>query len=209
MKIFLSAILFTSCIASVSVHAQLPMGEGIVKPEIKAGTTLYLYSGDLIDDLLHHAAVKDSITFITGQYSTEIGTAPPWFAPELVKLDYDLLHLRAISIGRNWIEVVANNKTGKTVWVDRHAVQFIPWSGFMLEVFSVELLPGIKNPMRAGPAERSAIVSEPRENSLHPHIIKGDWMKVSLPGAPGTVPRLGWIRWKRNGRLLVSYSVLS
>ena len=79
---FLSFLI--SCICAQS-FSQQPTGLGIVRPTIKAGTTLYLYSGQLIDELLHHNTIKDSITFIEGKYNIEISSAPPWFVPEHIK----------------------------------------------------------------------------------------------------------------------------
>lgn len=199
-------LLFTS----VSYSQKIPIGEGIVKPPIKAGAVLYLYSGELIDDLLHHKTTKDSLTFVQGQYSIDIGTAPSWFAPELVKLDYDLFYLRAVTISRNWIEVIVNNKTGRTAWIDRHIVEFVPWPEFFLEVFSVELINPSSNPVRLQPLENASIVINPGRSSLMPVAVKGDWMKVSLSqDAPGAIPKLGWIRWKKNDQLLISWSPLS
>ena len=191
-------------------YAQLqPIGEGIVKPRITAGTTLYLHSGPLIDYLLHHASMKDSVTFKQGQYSVEIGTAPPWFVPEIIKLDYDILQLRAITVSKNWIEVIVNRQTGKTAWVDRNAVDYVSWPEFLLEVFSLELITSVRNPLRAKPLENAAIVATPGRNSLSPIAVKGEWIKVSLEGGPGSIPKLGWIRWRKGDQMLITWSLLS
>lgn len=190
--------------------AQQPLGEGIVKPRIEAGTKLYLYSGQLIDELLHHGAIKDSLTFVKGQYNVEIGTAPPWFAPEFLKLDYDIFQLRAITISRNWIEVIVNRQTGKTAWVDRNAVTYESWPEFFLEVFSVELISSIKNPLRIKPMENASIVADAGKNSLRPVAIRGEWMKVAIEtDSPEAKPRLGWIRWKKGNQVLITWSLLS
>lgn len=203
------AVLLT-CFSYNLASAQQPLGEGIVKPPITAGATLYLYSGQLIDDLLHHAALKDSITFVQSQYNIEIGTAPPWFVPEIMKLDYDILQLRAITIARNWIEVIVNKQTGRTAWVDRNAVQYQSWPDFFLEVFSIELIEPAKNPLRLKPMEQAAIVVNPGRQSLRPVAVQGDWMKVSfVQDNPGSIPKLGWIRWKKGNQALITWSLLS
>lgn len=164
----------------------------------------------MIDDLLHHAAIKDSLIFTRGQYNVDIGTAPPWFVPEYIKLDYDIFHLRAITLSRNWIEVIVNRQTGKTAWVERNAVDFVSWPEFLLQVFSVELITLVKNPVRLKPLENAAIiVADPGRNALNPIAIKGEWMKVSLAGSPGSIPKLGWIRWKKGDQMLITWSLLS
>lgn len=199
---------FTGSLISSDAQQQ-PIGEDIVKPRIVAGTTLYLYTGQLIDDLLHHAAIKDSLTFTRGQYNVDIGTAPPWFVPEYIKLDYDILLLRATTISRNWIEVIVNRQTGRTAWVDRNAVDYVSWPEFLLQVFSVELITSVKNLLRVKPLESAGIVLDPGRNSLKPFAVKGEWMKVSIDGPPGSIPKLGWIRWKKGNQMLITWSLLS
>jgi hypothetical protein len=199
-----------ACFINNYSYAQQPLGEGIVKPPITAGATLYLYSGQLIDEQLNQAAIKDSLTMVQGQYNVEIGTAPPWFVPEFLKLDYDIFQLRAITISKNWIEVIVNRQTGKTAWVDRNAVTYLSWPEFFLEVFSVELISIINNPLRVKPLENASIVTNPGKNSLRPIAVKGEWMKVAtMPDDPNAAPKLGWIRWRKGSQVLISWSLLS
>lgn len=193
-----------------SFAQQQKTGLGIVSPPIKAGTTLYLYSGQLIDDLLHHSTIKDSITFVNGKYSVEISTAPPWFFPEHSKLDYEILQLRAITLSRNWIEVIVNKKTGQTAWVDRNAVTFQHWPDFLLGVFGVEVINAANNPVRIKPLDNASSILNPGRNSLRPIAMQGEWMKVAtIQESPNAIPKLGWIRWKKGNQLLISWSLLS
>jgi hypothetical protein len=208
-KFFLPVFIIVSCCFQ-TFSQQQPTGLGIVRPTIAAGTTLYLYSGQLIDDLLHHSTVKDSITFGEGQYNIEIKTAPPWFVPEHLKLDYDIFQLRAVTVSRNWIEVIVNTKTGKTAWVDKKAVEFLYWPDFFLKVFNVEVMNGAANPVRIKPLDNASVVLNPGRSSLHPVAVQGEWMKVSTAQeSPGAIPKMGWIRWKKGNQLLINWSLLS
>ena len=211
MSIFLKHLLGGCIFLSTFCSAQQQTtGLGIVKLKIVAGTTLYLYTGELVDDGFHHSARKDSLTFIEGKYNIDIGTAPPWFVPELLKLDYDLFYLRAVTIARNWIEVIVNKKTGQTAWVERQAVDFSGWPEFFLEVYSIELLPNLKNLIRIKPQDNASVVSDPGRNSLKPIAVQGEWMKVAtLEEKPVVKPRLGWIRWKKGNQMLITWSPLS
>ncbi len=203
-------LVFSFFVFSVVSFGQLPAGIGMVKPRIVAGTSLYLYSGQLIDDLLQQSIIKDSLTFVQGQYNVEIGNAPPWFVPELIKLDYDLLYLRAVTIARNWIEVLVNTKTGRTAWLDRQVVDYTGWPEFFLNVYSVELLTAIKNPLRIKPLNNASIITDPGRNNLKPVAVMGEWMKVAtMHEEPGAIPKLGWIRWKEGNQLLITWSSLS
>ncbi len=201
---------FFMLVRATGFAQEQPIGEGIAKAKVIAGTTVFLYSGELIDDLLHHAVKKDSITFVKGAHHTEIGTAPAWFVPEWQKTDYDMLYLRVVSIARNWLEVIVNRYTGQTAWVERQALSYLNWPEFLLEVFSVELIPSKKNPLRLKPADHASVAADPGGRaSLKPLAVRGDWIKVSLAGPPGTVPVLGWIRWKKGDQMWINWSPLS
>lgn len=205
-------ILCISCllITFFSQAQNKPVGLGIAKPEMKPGAKLYLYTGQLIDDLLHHAATKDSIVILQGEHSFEIGTAPAWFSPEHLKMDYEILQLRVVSVSRNWLEVIVNTKTGRTAWVDKNVVEFLYWPDFFLTVFSVEVMNAAKNPARIKPLDNAAVVLNPGRSSLHPIAIQGEWMKVStVQENPDAVPKLGWIRWKKGNQMLITWSLLS
>lgn len=207
-RILLSSIYL---IAALPCEAQQkPMGMGIAKPEIKLGAKLYLYSGQLIDDMLHHTTTKDSVVILQGEHSFEIGSAPSWFLPEHLKMDYEIFQLRVVTVARNWLEVIVNKKTGKTAWIDRNAVELQYWPDFFLNVYGIEVINGATNPVRIKPLDNASIIMNPGKSTLHPVAIQGEWMKVStLQETPGSTPKLGWIRWKKGNQLLINWSLLS
>ena len=142
-------------------------------------------------------------------YNIDIAAASSWFVPEAMKLDYDILQLRATTIARTWIEVIVNTQTGKKAWVKRDAVEYVGWPDFLLSVYSVELIAPANNPLRIKPLDHAAQVVNPGRNSLTVHAISADWMKVSIEGSPGSIPKLGWIRWKKGDQMLITWSLLS
>ncbi len=193
----------------IIVSAQVQMGEGMVKPHIQVGTVLYLHLGVLKGDELDKKISPDSIVFKQGKYNIEIASAPPWFVPEIIKLDYEILQLRATTIARNWIEVIVNKQTGKKAWVERSAVDFMPWPEFLLNVAAIEVIDAIKNPLRIKPLDQAALAGKIKDLTLIPIAIQGDWIQVSIsePGDP--IVASGWIRWRRANQLLINWSLLS
>lgn len=190
-------------------------GVGIVQPTLDPERPLYFYPAPEPGGVPGGVQPTDSVTFAESPHFVGIATAPPWFAPEGMKLDYDLLWLRAETLTRNFIEVVVNageprpRFTPRTAWVDRHAVHFRPWAEFLLDVYSVETLEPADNPLRSAPAmdapERGPTIDLP----LRPLAIQGEWMRVEGADAREVGLPTGWIRWWRDGRLLVSFSLLS
>lgn len=64
-----------------------------------------------------------------------------------MKLDYDLLVLRVITLSPNWVEVEVHAAEGRTVWVERTQGEVQLWPEFMLRVAAVETLGPAANPI--------------------------------------------------------------
>jgi hypothetical protein len=189
-----------------------PPGVGVVRPAVQAGTRLYFYSQPDFDQMPDSVAPVDSLVFVQGPYHVDVGYAPPWLVPEVLKLDYDLLLLRAETLTRHWIEVVVND-TGRarwaprTLWVDRKAVTFTDWPTFLLQVVAVEGLPGETPPIRLQPRDDAGILAD-TAIPLRPLAVRGEWLLVSTLGLADRIPPTGWLRWCHGDRLLVRYALL-
>ncbi len=202
-------LLFTGVLSSAAL-AQQPMGEGIVKPRIANGSILRFYTGSLRDPELKQTLPPDSIQIRQGQNNFEIAYAPPWFVPEIAKLDYEILQLRATTVSKHWIEVIVNSKTNKKAWVERDSVDYYPWQDFLLSVFSIELIDPAQNPLRLKPLDNAAPVTYSKQATLLPQAISGDWMQVAALDQDADKPgAFGWIRWKKGNLFLITWSLLS
>lgn len=188
---------------------QLPLGLGMVQPHTTPEKVLYFYLAPPFGKLPDEVAPDDSLTFSKSGNHTYIATAPPWFVPEVMKLDYDVLYLRAVTLSQNWIEVIVNRETGLTRWVDRQAVVFIDWPAFLLGLYAVEILDTGTNPLRVKPLDHASLANPPLRAPLGPIAIQGDWMMVISRETPEAEQRTGWIRWRDASKLLVRLVPLS
>ncbi len=187
-----------------------PVGIGFAKPHLADGKRIYFYNLPSIDALPGDAKPFDSIVLKKGQYHFEISYAPPWFFPESMKLDYGFLFLRMITVSKNWIEVVVNRQTGLTHWMAAEDAEFIDWSTFLLNVYDVELIDPEANPVRIKPLANAAILATPSDRfSLRPLAIRGEWIMVPTLGLADRIQPYGWIRWRKDDKLLIRYSLLS
>ncbi|MEM7086844.1 MAG: hypothetical protein AAF489_11715, partial [Bacteroidota bacterium] len=185
------------------------MGMGFFRPNYYENPVLYFY-GNLPPgkSLLEHAPY-DSITFKRNKYNQfEIATAPPWLAIEYAKPDYDLLYLKVKSASRETLEVVVNKTNHRTAYVDRRAGSFVYWPDFLLGVHSVELLPGTTQKVKVKPLDHASENNTPHE-FMRPLKIQGNWIHVELWNHEYKSVGSGWVQWKRDGKLLISYNMLS
>ncbi len=188
---------------------KLPLGIGIAAPHMIPGRPFYFYSAPDFDAVPLPSNAIDSITFVKGKYCIDIATAPPWLAPEYIKLDYDIFLFRVVTYSQNWIEVIVNTTTGQTSWVDGQAIAYREWGTFLTGIVAVEVIDIEKNPIRLKPLDHSSILAQVPGAQLRPIAVQGDWLLVSSVGLADRIVPTGWIRWRRGGQLMITYSMLS
>lgn len=185
------------------------MGMGFFSPNFYENQTLYFYSNlNLEKELMDHPPY-DSITFKRNKYNQfDIATAPPFLVPEYLKLDYDRLYFKVVSVTEDFVEIIVNKTNGQTSYVNRRAGQLIYWPEFLLSMHSVEFLPNTKEKVHARSFETSGEVNTPHQ-FMKAIQIKGDWMKVLLLNSDFKTVGKGWIHWKHNEKIFIKYNLLS
>ncbi|MEQ9300647.1 MAG: hypothetical protein RIF33_18900 [Cyclobacteriaceae bacterium] len=186
---------------------QIIQSLGVASPKFYEYPTLYFYNPNLDKAVDEHTPV-DSLVFTRTERGFEISYAPAWYFPEHMKLDYDVLLHKAISVGRDWMELEVNRSTGQTAWVDAYSVELSYWPQFLLRINSVESLDPASNPVRIKALDHASEVSADY-SLLTPIMVKGEWIKVALVGDDYQKVAEGWIRWAKNGKWQIRYSLFS
>lgn len=205
------ALLLCTALALPVWGQQSPDGIGVGVVQVPfTEHPLYLYG-----DPSGHPSTRtplDSLTFSSGLHHNEVAYAPPWFAPDDFRLDYDLLYLHALTLRPSWVEVVVHTQEGtrqpRTVWLDRDAVTFRAWPEFLLEVYSVEPIDPASNPLRSSPQD-GADVTPSNVADYRVLAVRGPWLFVEGADGREVGNPTGWLRWSRDGRLLIRYNLLS
>ncbi|MAP56097.1 MAG: hypothetical protein CL605_14490 [Altibacter sp.] len=185
------------------------LGMGYFSPNYYENPTLYFYGDPNLEKSLMEHIPYDSITFTRNKYNNfEIATAPPWLVPEMLKLDYDMLYFKIESITEEFIEVVVNAQNSQTSYVSRRSGRMKLWPEFLLGVNSVEFLPNSNEKVRARHFEASGVI-QTSYAFMRPIRVKNDWMEVVLLDDGFQTVGKGWIQWKRDGKLLINFNLLS
>lgn len=185
-----------------------PMGLGMFKPDFYNQRVLYFYSNPNLRKAVNEHAPIDSLVFKQTERGVEISYAPPWFAPAHLKLDYDVLWMRAQSVGHEFVEVTVNETDGRSFFVNRFSGKLHHWPEFLLSVHAIELHRDHPQPVRIKPLEHASTVQTPFY-SLQPQRVSGDWVEVEIMDANYTVTGRGWVRWRKEGALTVNWSLFS
>lgn len=185
------------------------MGMGFFSPNFYENTVLYFYGNLTPGKSLYEYMPYDSLTVKRNKYNRfEIATAPPWLVPEYMKLDYDMFYFKVKSVSQEYLEVVVNETHQQTALVDRTQGKFQYWPDFLLGVHSVEFLPNSKEKVKVKPLAHAGANNQPY-SFMHPKRVLEDWMQVDLLNDDLKIVGDGWIQWKRDGKLLILYNMLS
>lgn len=186
------------------------LGIGMVKPDFFSRNKLYFYQLPLFDKTHADQTPIDSLVFAqTEHHHYDINYAPPWFYPEHLKLDYDILYLKAISLSREWVEVEVNRESNLTAWILSADSKLLFWNEFLLQVHSVKPKDPVRNFLRIKPLKNASPVQALNYSILVPVMIRESWLKVDLLDENYKKVGSGWLLWKADGKLQVNYYLLS
>ncbi len=129
--------------------------------------------------------------------------------PESHKLDYYLFDLSVRSRRDGWLEVVVDDQTNETLWLqESKVVRFEDWLQSMKNSFAVGRIKSNANPLRAQPNANAKEITFAGYDCFKVKEMKGDWIKVVLQNHCSEAPKQsvsGWLRWRdESGCLLVS-----
>ena len=192
-----------------SSHEKSSMGLGMFVPDFANNSVMRFYGLPNFKASENEATPYDSITFKKTEHGGyDIATAPPWLVPDHLKLDYDLLYFRVKSVTRNFVEVVVNTTTGRTAFVPKSNGRMLEWPEFLLSVHSVEFQNPQGHKVYVKPLDHASTMNT-QYSFMRPLRITQDWMQVEMMDQGYNATGQGWIRWHKDGKLLVAYSLLS
>lgn len=130
------------------------------------------------------------------------------------KPDYFLFHIRCQKQTPTGFAVVVNEESGLTKFVlNSSTVRLQSWEEYVLNVFSVDFDPN-KIPIY-NKVSGTSIKSNPKKESIIvPKEVRGEWMKIiwldsgEYP-SNNTSVKTGWIKWKKDNKILITLYHLS
>lgn len=191
------------------IRQEHTMGLGFFKPSFYEKSTLYFYSySNLSKPIMEHYK-SDSIVF----ENTEIGgfeiiSAPPWLFPAHLKLDYGIFYFSIKRLGKEFVEVIVNEETNQTAFLNKFDGRVILWPEFILNVFDVEFMEGNDDKVYIKPSDHSSLFTT-EYSLMSPVSIQGNWLQVDLLDSEMKSRGMGWIKWWEGEFLKIKYNLLS
>ncbi len=185
------------------------IGIGFFTPNFQKNKTLYFYGSVNLEKGLTEHSPQDSIVFALDENQNFTTTyAPPWLLPAQLKLDYGIMHLKVFGVGNDLIKVETNSKTNRISYVDKQAGAFVSWPEYILSMNSVEFIDKAKQTIHIKPLDYAGEV-QANFDFISPLLVEGDWLYGLLLTDNRTETGKGWIRWRKDGKLLITYSLFS
>lgn len=182
---------------------------GFFKPNFFDHPVLYFYGNPNFEKSVYDHSPTDSIVFTKREMGGfEILKAPPWLLPAHLKLDYDILYFKIQALGTEFAEVIVNSATRSTSYVGLHQGKTVLWPDFLLSVSTVALVSNSSQEIKRKPFEHASSVKIDF-SVMKPVFVKEEWLMVQLLDSDYNITGMGWVRWKKEDQLLISYSLLS
>lgn len=196
---------------SIMPAVENKMGLGLAQPNFYNLKKLYFYGAVTAGKAVDEPEPFDSLCFsLNDSRQFTISYAPPWFAPAHLKLDYEVLYLKLITFGNEWVQVEVNEFTGRTAWAKSLDFNIKFWPQLLLAAHSVENVYPDKNWLRVKPLDNAAAFPINKGDwFLIPLLVKGEWIQVELRAENGKTGGRAWLRWKKDEKLWVKYSLFS
>ena len=193
----------------VEQNSKSSIGIGFFKPNYFEYPTLYFFDDINLEKGLMEHLPTDSVVFANDKYNNPTTTyAPPWLYPEHLKLDYGIITFKVVGIGRDFVKVEANKKTKQVTYLDKYKGTFVSWPDFILSANSVEFNENGRKKVFVRPMDYAGEVNV-EYSFIKPILVEEDWMYVKLVNENFVEQGKGWIRWKKDNILLITYSLLS
>ncbi|MCB0490935.1 MAG: hypothetical protein KDC93_00825 [Cyclobacteriaceae bacterium] len=186
------------------------LGLGMMRPDFYSKRVLYFYNTPTLEKSVSDHTPSDSLVFgQSDHHQYDILYAPPWFFPAHMKMDYEILYMKVVLQGKDWMQVEVNRQTGQSAWVDASEVKLSHWPQFLLRVNSIENPDLQNNPLRVRPLEQAGLWKGVAYEWMIPVLVNENWLKVSLRDKDMHAVGEGWLRWRNDKNLLIRYSLLS
>ena len=162
---------------------------------------VYFYGPEGSDEL-----AQDSVVFENGR----ITYAPPHFFPYYMKEDYQLVQCKGIAKTRDKVQIEINKSNGLTTWVEKGAIKVLAPEDLILSSSSIKPLRLLDYPFRIKPMDHASPISaEYPEHIFRPIQVRGDFIQVRIEDYQNRQVNRAWLRWRKDGRLLIQVKPLN
>lgn len=210
-KVFTIAIILHALTSSGQKNINL--GQGILNIDFEQLPTIQFFSDTTQSKPVRTVRVtKTKTEEYTLQNNSQVTT---WFKPEGLWLDYSIFVIRVDTIVGKWYRVYIDNNKGTTLWTKADPTKkCVKWQTFLVkESTAINKSPDFSIDIKTSPSDSSTTIKRIEKTDCFEALeIKGDWLrirtntKLDCNESKKTI-KSGWIKWRQNNRLTISYGL--
>lgn len=205
-------LIYILLLLSTQSWSQTNLGIGIVSIGYDDKTVLEFYSDTLDKEPKKVIEFFDDRT-INSWNIKNLEKQKEWLKPELLWLDYSAFTFRSLTRTDKWFEVIVNNETGKSYWIENtELTEFKNWEEYLKNMIGVARLHDFKQKIRTKPTESAEEIKYEGTDCFVVKSMKGDWIEIKTPDYCDenfkdnkTAIKSGWIKWKQGNKLIIEY----
>ena len=179
-------------------------GLGYFIPNFYQHPTLFFYQNITPEKSIREHSPADSLALGRDQFGDfTLISAPPWLWPAAMNLSFGIFYFKVESVGRDFVEVEVNSKTGQTAYFNKYSGELLFWPEFILTLPNIELPDESPNPK---------IYPSPLADPVHlsfkyltPLKVTDSWLQLVLSDENHRPVGKGWVRWRKEEELLIRF----
>ncbi|MDC8000487.1 hypothetical protein POV26_05535 [Aequorivita todarodis] len=199
--------------ASHSIPIKTPIGEngeiglGFFKPNFYEYPTLFFFGNVTLEKSIAQHTPMDSLALGRDPFGDfNLIAAPPWLWPEAMNQQFGIFYFKVKAVGREFIEVEVNSKTGKTAFLNKQNGELLFWPEFLLTVSAIDFIEGKTQVPKIKPLKKAGEVSTAFVH-MQPLQVKDEWVQIILKDKNYREVGKGWVRWQKDGGLVIKYTL--
>jgi len=164
--------------------------------------------GDFVEIYNEDGSLWHKLTHYYDDSDGDFEYANENFRPFAFHPDYFVLALKCVGKKGNRYEVIVNEEKNLKKYVKANAkvLKFETWEQHLLRLFAVGFNEK-ENPMLEVPQGQAKKILK-TDATFHPVEVRGEWLKVKWDTTTETQTKeaeqdFGWLRWKKDGKLLI------
>lgn len=183
------------------------IGLGFFKPNFFQYPTLFFYGNVTLEKPVNQHSPTDSLALGRDQFGDfTLISAPPWLWPEAMNQPFGIFYFKVKSVGREFIEVEVNSKTGQIAYLNKRNGELLFWPEFLLSVSAIDFIQSKAQIPKIIPLDNAGEINTPYAH-LHPLQVENEWVQLILKDKNFREVGKGWIRWQKDGELLIKFKL--
>jgi hypothetical protein len=185
-------------------------GKGLVTIEIYKNSIIKFYKNALDTD------TYKQIKIVQDQKIKELNVDNPsvfeWFLPEQFAPEINNVTFVFTDTLNGRISVISNSSKSEELWIDKSSnTRILTWEEYLVGAFSVSRNDTVINKLHSNPSDGSSVIFYNQIDCFKVKQMKNNWIEIYTPDFCESLSNnkakvsSAWIRWRRDGRIIITY----